>query len=287
MAVNWSLQLVNNPEYRRASDVTVPPEYNVPNESPRPMFLQVDFGLVRNANGELEPKLVELQAFPSLYGYQALPRTSTSSRMACRRSLGSISAATIDDSYWQLMRELIVADHDPENVILMEIDPENQKTLPRFSHHAAQARHRDRRYSVAGEARPTALLSQEAEVARFEVRRIYNRCIVDELERKGITLPFDLPRGARCRVGRPSQLVLPHQQVLHSVSEASDAFRRPGSSISFRELAAGQRELSAEAALFLCRSRHQVRSHAVRRRRHSARISAITTFFRSACSSSR
>ncbi len=64
------LQLVDNPEYRRASDVTVPPQYNVANESPRPMFLQVDFGLVRNAEGELEPKLVELQAFPSLYGYQ-------------------------------------------------------------------------------------------------------------------------------------------------------------------------------------------------------------------------
>ncbi len=45
------LQLVDNPEYRRASDVTVPPQYNVPNESPRPMFLQVDFGLVRNADG--------------------------------------------------------------------------------------------------------------------------------------------------------------------------------------------------------------------------------------------
>ena len=54
----------------RASDVTVPQRYNVANESPRPMFLQVDFGLVRNAEGELEPKLVELQAFPSLYGYQ-------------------------------------------------------------------------------------------------------------------------------------------------------------------------------------------------------------------------
>ena len=64
------LQLVNNPEYLHASDVTVPKQYNVANQSPRPMFLQVDFGLVRNTEGELEPKLVELQAFPSLYGYQ-------------------------------------------------------------------------------------------------------------------------------------------------------------------------------------------------------------------------
>ena len=65
-------QLVDNPQYLRASDASVPAQYNVPNESPLPMFVQVDFGLVRNANGELEPKLVELQAFPSLYGYQPL-----------------------------------------------------------------------------------------------------------------------------------------------------------------------------------------------------------------------
>src|SRR5271169_6994539 len=65
-------QLVDNPQYLRASDASVPPQYNVPNESPRPMFVQVDFGLVRNASGGLEPKLVELQAFPSLYGYQPL-----------------------------------------------------------------------------------------------------------------------------------------------------------------------------------------------------------------------
>jgi hypothetical protein len=64
------LLLVDNPEYRRASEVTVPQQYNVANESPRPMFLQVDFGLVRNANGVLEPKLVELQAFPNHNRYK-------------------------------------------------------------------------------------------------------------------------------------------------------------------------------------------------------------------------
>ena len=38
------LQLVDSPEYLRASDASVPPQYNVPNESPLPMFVQVDFG---------------------------------------------------------------------------------------------------------------------------------------------------------------------------------------------------------------------------------------------------
>ena len=63
-------QLVDNPDYRTKSDEAVPAEFRVPNEAPHPMFVQVDFGLVRDAKGDLQPKLVELQAFPSLYAYQ-------------------------------------------------------------------------------------------------------------------------------------------------------------------------------------------------------------------------
>src|ERR1039458_10096958 len=63
-------QLMDNPAYRAKSDEAVPPEFKVPNEAAHPMFAQVDFGLVRDAHGELQPKLVELQAFPSLYAYQ-------------------------------------------------------------------------------------------------------------------------------------------------------------------------------------------------------------------------
>src|SRR6266702_992135 len=63
-------QLVDSPQYRAKSDEAVPTEFKVPNEAPHPMFVQVDFGLVRDAEGELRPKLVELQAFPSLYAYQ-------------------------------------------------------------------------------------------------------------------------------------------------------------------------------------------------------------------------
>src|ERR1700758_1335633 len=63
-------QLVDNPEYRTRSEASIPARFDVPNESPHPMFVQVDFGLVQNANGQLQPKLVELQAFPFLYAYQ-------------------------------------------------------------------------------------------------------------------------------------------------------------------------------------------------------------------------
>src|SRR5580692_7726583 len=63
-------QLVESPDYLVKSNASIPEEFRVPHEPAHPLFVQVDFGLVRDAGGELQPKLVELQAFPSLYAYQ-------------------------------------------------------------------------------------------------------------------------------------------------------------------------------------------------------------------------
>ncbi len=183
-------QLVNNPEYLRASNASVPPQYNVPNEARLPMFVQVDFGLVRCAGGELEPKLVELQAFPSLYGYQATAAHQYVESYSLRPDLGVYLSGLDRDSYWQLMRQLIVAGHDPENVILMEIDPENQKTLPDFL--ITQRELGIAIVDILSLVKRGKRLFYRKDDREIEVRRIYNRCIVDELERKGVTLPFDL-----------------------------------------------------------------------------------------------
>jgi hypothetical protein len=184
------LQLVDNPEYRRASDASVPPQYNVPNESAWPMFVQVDFGVVRNAAGELEPKLVELQAFPSLYGYQAEAAHQYVETYDLPHELGVYLSGFNPDSYWMLMRQLIVAGHDPENVILMEIDPQHQKTLPDFL--VTQRELGIAIVDILSLKKRGAKLFYAKGGREIEVRRIYNRCIVDELERKGVTLPFDL-----------------------------------------------------------------------------------------------
>jgi hypothetical protein len=184
------LQLVNNPQYRRASDITVPPRYNVANESPRPMFLQVDFGLVRSASGELEPKLVELQAFPSLYGYQPVLAKQYIESYGLPNGLGIYLKGYDHSSYREVMRQLIVAGHDPENVILLEIHPEKQKTFCDFV-----VTQRDLGIAIVDilklKKRGTRLFYEKAG-CEIPVHRIYNRCIMDELERNGIELPFDL-----------------------------------------------------------------------------------------------
>jgi len=184
------LQLVYSPEYRRTSDASVPPQYNVPNASPLPMFVQVDFGLVRNADGALEPKLVELQAFPSLYGYQPTVAQQYVESYGLSPELGIYLSGFARDSYGRLMRQLIVAGHAPENVILLEIDPEHQKTLPDFL--ITQRELGIAIVDILSLIKRGNKLFYRNDGREIEVRRIYNRCIVDELERKGVTLPFDL-----------------------------------------------------------------------------------------------
>ncbi len=182
-------QLVDSPEYHAHSSQSIPLEFNVPHESPHPMFIQVDFGLVRNADGELQPKLVELQAFPSLYAYQpVLARTFMDVYgldQGQRYLLGGLDSA----SYLSLLRRAIVADQDPENVILMEIDPTHQKTLPDFL--LTEKLLGIRTVDITAIRKAGNSLFWENAGKRIPIKRIYNRAIVDELERKGAKLAFD------------------------------------------------------------------------------------------------
>ena len=187
-------QLVENPEYLKRSDASIPEEFRVPNEPARPLFVQVDFGLVRDARGELQPKLVELQAFPSLYAYQLslaqdYIETYGLNRFEGGQSLQFLLSGLNEASYRELLRTAIVGDQDPENVILMEIHPETQKTLPDFL--LTEKMLSVRTVDIVAIKKDGSQLYYERDGRRIPIRRIYNRAIVDELQRKNVKLAFD------------------------------------------------------------------------------------------------
>ena len=182
-------QLVESPEYRSRSNESIPPEFLVPNEAPHPMFIQVDFGLVRDANGELQPKLVELQAFPSLYAYQPVLARTFMDVYGLDKGLQYLLGGLDSASYLTLLRQAIVGGQDPENVILMEIDPQHQKTRPDFL--LTEKLLGIRTVDIRAIRKDGSHLYWESDGKRIPIRRIYNRAIVDELERKGAKLGFD------------------------------------------------------------------------------------------------
>jgi hypothetical protein len=181
---------LSTPEYLARSERSIPPQYKVPNEAPHPLFIQVDFGLVRDSTGELQPKLVELQGFPSLYAYQPVVSQAYVEVFGIDRKLRFFLSDLDWQSYFRLLRQAIVAGHDPENVVLMEIDPLHQKTLPDFF--LTEKLVGIKTVDIAKIRKNGKRLFYERDGRSIPIHRIYNRAIVDELIRKNIKLEFRL-----------------------------------------------------------------------------------------------
>ena len=130
IGIELTHQLIDSPKYMRLSDEAIPAKYRVANDNPRPNLMTVDFGLTRDEDGRLQPKLVELQAFPSILGYQDVLCEEYQRVYGLDESLGWHLGGLDRSSYWDLVRRTVVGDHDPENVVLTEVQPELQKTLP-------------------------------------------------------------------------------------------------------------------------------------------------------------
>ncbi len=178
-------QLAESPDYRAASEAAIPPLYRVPNEPHQPLFTQVDFGLVRNAAGKAEPKLVEIQGFPSLYAFHAVLSAAYDHPGFWRYHPAPLSPA----GYWDLLGQTIVGDHHPENVVLLEIDPTHQKTRCDFV--MTEDEFEVATVCITHLHRKGNKLFYERNGQIIPIHRIYNRTIVDELERRQINAPFD------------------------------------------------------------------------------------------------
>jgi len=186
--------LIGNPEYLQAARRAIPAGYEVAGETAHPHFLTADFALVRSREGTLVPRLVEIQAFPSVYGYQVVLSSTYREVFSLPATLGSFLGGLDEAAYWELLGRTILGRHDPENVVLTEVDPLHQKTKPDFEVTAS-------RLGIAvvdiSTLEPIGIkLHYRNSAGRLvPIHRIYNRAIADELMARNIRLPFDL--GAR------------------------------------------------------------------------------------------
>ncbi|MCC7125022.1 MAG: hypothetical protein IT178_09245 [Acidobacteria bacterium] len=183
-------QIDGNPAAIAAAAQSTPDRFTGPNEDPVPRFVQVDFGLVRDADGTVTPKLVELQAFPSLYGLQRTMGEAYREAFGLTDPALDIYLGGLDaNSYEALVGNAILGGHDPAEVVLMEIDPRHQKTWPDFA--ITERVWGVRAIDVGAVKREGRHLYYDRDGRRVRIRRVYNRVIPDELDRKHIDLPFD------------------------------------------------------------------------------------------------
>ncbi|HUJ15624.1 MAG TPA: hypothetical protein VL284_17690 [Thermoanaerobaculia bacterium] len=169
----------------------IPPRWNAPGMDALPNLAQVDFAVVEQ-NGAYVPKLIELQGFPSLTAMQVVQRDAWAAVLSPIRGLEgpwSCWYSGLDrERFLDLARRTIVGDHDPAEVILMDIDPPHQKTYPDFA--ATKLL-----FGVdAVDPRALTLRGKKLFRGNVQIKRIYNRVVFDELIRRDIAVPFDYRR---------------------------------------------------------------------------------------------
>ena len=183
--------LIGDSEYLAAARRAIPSGFEVASETPHPHFLTADFALVRASSGDLEPRLVEIQAFPSVFAYQAELGFAYREAFNLPHPLGFFLGGLDESSYWQLLRSTILGSHSPENVVLTEVDPFHQKTFADF--YVTSQRLGIPIVDIATlEPLGNKLYYRDASGKRTPIHRIYNRAIADELIARNIRLPFDL-----------------------------------------------------------------------------------------------
>lgn len=165
----------------------IPENCKVPNDTAQPHFFTIDFGICRSENGEIEPQLIELQAFPSLYAFQ---KVFEDTFCELYPFLNDIKSKIPQDEFQNHLKDLIVGNENPENVILLEIYPEKQKTAIDFA--LTEKLLGIKTVCLTKVKKEGKKLFYENDGQKFQINRIYNRVIFDELDRiPDLKLEFD------------------------------------------------------------------------------------------------
>lgn len=181
-------RVITRPDFITQSAGAIPAQLNVPNEDAHTIFLQLDFGICRGADGSLTPQLIEMQGFPSLYFFQHLLAESYRKHFDIPADWPHLFGGLDSASYIDLLREVIVGDSRPENTVLLEVEPEKQNTRIDFWGTQKMLGVKVLCLSkVKKEGRDLYYLNEEGK--KVAIERIYNRIIFDELEKRA-----DLPR---------------------------------------------------------------------------------------------
>lgn len=176
-------------EFKEYSKKSLPDNLAVPNEDEHTSLLSIDFAICKDENGKFSPQLIELQGFASLYCYQHLLNVKVREHFNIPSQLTNYFNGLDEDSYIKKFKEVIVGDSDPENVILLEIEPEKQKTYIDFL--CTEKYIGVKPVCLSKVIKEGKKLFYEKDGKKIPIDRIYNRVIHDELaKRKDINYNF-------------------------------------------------------------------------------------------------
>jgi hypothetical protein len=178
-ACEYIIDVISTPEYKKASERAIPDKLQVPNEDEHPHCIAFDFGVCINDKGELEPQLIEMQGFPSLFAWEITLPHIFEKHFWSPKGFSVYLNGFNDDSYIQLLKKIILADCKKENVILLEILPHQQKT--RVDFYATEDYIGIKPVCITEITKEGKDLYYFNKGIKTQIHRIYNRVIFDDL----------------------------------------------------------------------------------------------------------
>ncbi|SFG59663.1 hypothetical protein [Pedobacter insulae] len=190
-AGNEIIALIKQHNFKELTQNAIPSQWNVKNETGNPHFLTFDYGLCKDGDGEVIPMLIEMQGFPSLYGFQSHLAHAFKKVYSLDDQLTPYFGDLNETSYFELLRKVIVGSHQPHEVALMDVDAPNQKTAIDFFVTAKKLGIKVLALSAIKKEGEQLFYEENGE--KVQLKRIYNRLIFDEIgdDTKIFDLSFD------------------------------------------------------------------------------------------------
>lgn len=176
------VDVIADPNFKELTDKAIPENLKVPDENDHSHFIAFDFGVCVNDKGEYEPQLIEMQGFPTLFAFEALIPEISRKHFPVPDYLDCYLHGYTKDTYLQLLKEIIIGNEKPENVVLLEIFPEKQKT--RIDFFATEEYLGIKTVCLTKVIKEGKKLFYLNNGKKTEIKRIYNRVIFDDLQQQ-------------------------------------------------------------------------------------------------------
>ena len=170
------------PDFKTITQDAIPPSLKVPHENEHPHFIVIDFAVCNEEDGSLVPQLIELQGFPTMLAFQEVMARRFKTHFNIPPSLSNFFNGLDETSYYQLLREVIIGPYPPEEVVLLEIKPEEQKT--RIDFYSTEKNLGISTVCLTALIQEGKKLFYERNGIKTPIQRLYNRIIFDDLQRQ-------------------------------------------------------------------------------------------------------
>jgi hypothetical protein len=179
-AGNEIIATILKPDFKELTERAIPDKWRVANENDHPHFIALDFGVCKDDKGNIVPKLIEMQGFPSLYGFQVHLAENYRHTFNIHGNQTIYFNDLSKSGYLDLLKKTIIGPYQPNEVVIMDVDAPHQKTAVDFF--ITEGYIGTPVISLADLIQEGDQLFYMHEGEKKRIRRIYNRLIFDEIE---------------------------------------------------------------------------------------------------------